>query len=1034
MSSDTLNPQNSPGTLTTTVLVGASALLGCAFYFAAILSWMQALGLPLLVLGLFLTLRQTHWGLCYAAFAIGPFGVVQAEVLGVTLNLPEVLILALAAKEGLRALRTGSLLPPALPVRVLAVFILAATIALATGFVQQNGAVRVLQDFRQFTEFLVLFWLVLHSVAGRDEALRIAASYAAGASLLAVHGIVQQLVPVGISETQISSDLVLHHGIRSGSFYGATTLGGIMVLAVAPAAGVALSSRRRALQVLMGLCIVLCLFAIVFTRTRGSWLGLGVALLLLGVSIRPSGKTLAAVACAGMALALVLGPLVVQRLYTLADPEQDISLMARAQYYAAAARIGQAHPLLGLGWGCYYDIDAILQAEHYVETSFQEAEEEGPNDRNEPEGEATVHSAYLQLFVKTGALGLAAFLAIIVVWMERVWRGRNTRFQTDTTHALYIGISAGIAGYLFHSTFENFFQWPVMAQSFWLLLGLSFVLAPKADVRPRYGVPAGFVCGAVAVFLIFMYACMRLETLHTDHYQRNVAKALEEGNLDKAIHIAHRATEVELYEPMPFTVYARVLLMKGDVAGAFAALETSVGTTRRPPAPQTRYTGPRYYFAPARLTLGRYYAEQGTWDRALHEFELARAYADLTSEEFAEFHPVLYKVYSTRGRWDRALDFGAPDSTQLSTYPPATLLSIARVFAAKEDWHSVVEYVSAVEAMGDTSAESHYLQGRALLEFKQANEAVARLEKAPAIPEAAFYLGLALEADGQPAEAVRAWQSVPATSPFYPVALSYAWARAQDSGDTATASATLAKLKDALRSLSPLPGDAVDGRKLSTFALSAGAIGSESAIPALFLWDLDQPDLEKVTGATVQEAAGEHRIGLTGTGGLLQLRRVENRLPWLGVERAYPTDSVLAGWIDTTRDWFDLRDNASAERAVGEDEDPALLLDRMGWIVGLPARIPATTTCLLTARFRDAAGHGRMGWQSLDANNLVLHDGALAEREALPEWAPRAALVPPKAEREVVRVVVESVATPSAVFADDLCLIELAPPALDSAP
>ena len=57
-------------------------------------SWQKAAFLPLLVSGLLLIAWNTHWALCFAAFAIGPFGVVQLELVGVTVNLPEVLILA----------------------------------------------------------------------------------------------------------------------------------------------------------------------------------------------------------------------------------------------------------------------------------------------------------------------------------------------------------------------------------------------------------------------------------------------------------------------------------------------------------------------------------------------------------------------------------------------------------------------------------------------------------------------------------------------------------------------------------------------------------------------------------------------------------------------------------------------------------------------------------------------------------------------------------------------------------------------------
>ena len=71
-------------------------------------------------------------------------------------------------------------------------------------------------------------------------------------------------------------------------------------------------------------------------------------------------------------------------------------------------------------------------------------------------------------------------------WLAVVWREWRTCNKEDPTHLLYAGVTAGVLGYLFHCTFENFFQWPVMAQSFWLLFGLSLVLA-----QPRRGAAPG---------------------------------------------------------------------------------------------------------------------------------------------------------------------------------------------------------------------------------------------------------------------------------------------------------------------------------------------------------------------------------------------------------------------------------------------------------------------------------------------------------------------------------------------------------------
>ncbi len=72
-----------------------------------------------------------------------------------------------------------------------------------------------------------------------------------------------------------------------------------------------------------------------------------------------------------------------------------------------------------------------------------------------------------------------------------------------------------------------------------------------------------------------------------------------------------------------------------------------------------------YYFAPARLSLGEYYLNGGQLAEAIANFELARAYANVASDEYEPYHSSLYLAYSSMGLWSRALEFGEPSDNAL---------------------------------------------------------------------------------------------------------------------------------------------------------------------------------------------------------------------------------------------------------------------------------------------------------------------------------------------------------------------------------
>jgi O-antigen ligase len=416
---------------------------------------------------------NTHFGLCLAAFSIGPLNIAQVEIAGVTVTLPEVLILALVAKETLRFALLDTAPADFVPWKTLGLYLLASLTGVATGLLYGNGLVHTLQDFRQFTEFVLLYLLIVHRVRSRREIFQILWCFVLGLSVLAGHAVLQRFTGHGLPGMQRLSDAVLYGDFRSGSFYGPTPLGALMVLCLGPAIGLLLGMRRRWARAVLAGLVALAVVAAVFTYTRASWLAIGLLLAFVFLSVRKPPRVIVMAAAAAMLFAALLGPVVVQRLGQLQVSKAEQSLRHRVQYYTVAWHIARAHPVLGLGWGRFYENSRILVNRRYVPTPQYKRPERFSAEVS------TVHSAYLQILVKTGLFGLLTFLIFLGTWFAGVARERWARPRDELDHNLFVGTAAGLIGYLFHATFENFFQWPVMAQSFWLLLGLSTVMAAR---------------------------------------------------------------------------------------------------------------------------------------------------------------------------------------------------------------------------------------------------------------------------------------------------------------------------------------------------------------------------------------------------------------------------------------------------------------------------------------------------------------------------------------------------------------------------
>ncbi len=923
------------------VAVAASGLVAVALVLVRDLPPFLLASVPLAFAAAIALLWSSHWALCFVAFAITPLNVLQYELFGVTLNLPEALILALAGKEALRIILGRERLTSLLPLPALVLYGTAAVVGIATGIAHRNGLVRVLQDFRQFTEFILLFWLVLQKVTTRRQAFQIALCYVAGATLIAIHGIVQHYLPIGVSPTQIASDLALYKQVRSGSFYGATTLGGLMVLAVGPAAGLAISTERRSVRLVLVICIILCLIAAVYTKTRASWMAMAFLLLLMALALRPSVRTVGVVAAVALVLAAAMGPSIARRLSTLSDPHMDRSFMGRAQYYTAAGHIARAHPILGLGWGCYYDSDKILAAERYVATPR-------PPDARD----ATVHSAYLQLLVKTGLFGLLSFLVIALVWVERIWRTRDLVASHDRRDALFVGVSAGVAGYLAHSALENFFQWPVMAQSLWLLLGLSFAMAHWAESRkPSYRGPMVLVGSGAALFLSFVYAATWLETSDPGRFEQNYANAVQEGNMQKAFEIAQRAPLVNPFDPMAHTIYGRALLERGDEVGALDSLNQAV-MLRKDSSARRRETRRPYYFAPARLTLGKYYLEHGRPLEALRSFELARAYDVPADEKYEQFHAALYQAYAQQGLWARALEFGEPSETELDGMGGEALAAVARVCEGSRDWTLAHEVAERLAKLPGFEVEAQYILGRTFLAQNLYEESLVHLQQAASSGrvQAAYYLGAAYERAGQLDQAIQAYVSSRTDDPYRLFALAKALAlvSAASGNDRRGATATPEELRHELGAelarMQALPQPSGrDGQHRLTplsFAVSDTYRASGGRFPVVVRWRDEQVRDAPLTCTSLPSSGKEEPILLLRTGdNVLQLQWVENQVYWQGVERLRLGDGPVPGWTDTARDWFGARSDYAVRIEHGEDGDPFLTLVKATWLNSVPVEI-----------------------------------------------------------------------------------------------
>jgi len=239
------------------------------------------------------------------------------------------------------------------------------------------------------------------------------------------------------------------------------------------------AERERWLRLLAAGCAVLILSGVLLTFSRGA----AVAMLLLFVAMAVlgelSGRQVLVLAVTMAALVIVVAPDYVARVQSLAAVDSALStgsgadgaIVGRATENLAALYVFRDHPALGVGPGQFFRRYSAIYG-NALDLRFLQT-----NRR--------AHNLYLEIAADTGALGLAAFLAIVGVTMAQLWRltvfwRRRDEALASLSRAFLLALVAYLAtGIFLQLAYERYF---------WFLLALANAtvwMLRREAVRPE---------------------------------------------------------------------------------------------------------------------------------------------------------------------------------------------------------------------------------------------------------------------------------------------------------------------------------------------------------------------------------------------------------------------------------------------------------------------------------------------------------------------------------------------------------------------
>lgn len=255
-------------------------------------------------------------------------------------------------------------------------------------------------------------------------------------------------VSVGVAESIGGKMLSAPFGILDLNAFGA-----LLATSSVAILGLIIGEKKLGRQLLLGLLIIILLVALVFTRSRGAWFGLGVALIYL--LLRSRALVLAVLSGMGGLLIIIsdfFRNMVLSRLAStsLTDP----SLSGRLVLWMYAWLAVKNNWLFGVGWENF----------RFIKFSY------GYPKFGDPRSTLSTHNLYIETMVDLGFLGLALFLFLLIGTIIRTNRlVKNPQQEED---GLALGIAAALIAYASHSVFDSLSS-TFMVFGMWLGLAMA---------------------------------------------------------------------------------------------------------------------------------------------------------------------------------------------------------------------------------------------------------------------------------------------------------------------------------------------------------------------------------------------------------------------------------------------------------------------------------------------------------------------------------------------------------------------------------
>ncbi|MBA7465103.1 Photosystem I assembly protein Ycf3 [subsurface metagenome] len=483
-----------------------------------------------------------------------------------------------------------------------------------------------------------LYVLVPNVIRGRKQIRKIMFSLIFVSGLISIYSIGQYL------GTDLLNLKAVGSGSISGPFENRNVLASFLVFTMPVSAGFLFEKISKKLKIMVGLVMIITLIALIYTRTRGAWVGfIGAMAFFAGAKLMIergmkkifkslfSKKSLIIISLMVICLGLLIrydyrkDGSFTKKFLSIADLKNPAT-RHRFVMWRTGIDIIKEHPLLGTGMGTFKKIHPKYQSKYLRTKKYGRFE--GLS--------RFVHNDYLEITANTGMLGLGTFLWLIVTlyWtgLKRLKQISESKYSPN----LFIIILSSLTAVLIHSFFHYSFYLPATSMLFWLWLGLLNTDGPKLEKTKENIRPLIIRQGTIVAITIFLLLWVTKPFIASLYFDRAIYYSMG-GNYKNAIAMYNKSIE---FNPGDEKVHNNLGNVYKNIGLYGEAMEEYAKALKINP-----------HLVEAHNNLGNLYVNRGLYDEAIREYMLALE----INPNLAGVHNNLGNMYRNKGLYNKAL-------------------------------------------------------------------------------------------------------------------------------------------------------------------------------------------------------------------------------------------------------------------------------------------------------------------------------------------------------------------------------------------